>query len=192
MHDTWLPEDINRAVDTIKSGGLILYPTDTIWGIGCNATNPDAIAAVYRLKDRPPEKPMVVLVSSIEMLKSYALKVHPRIETLLEFHSKPLTVVYPSTQGLPDILKAQDGSIAIRVVRDGFCQQLIERCGYPLVSTSANQTNQSYPNTFGEISSNIFKGVDYVCKYRQGSRRFQPPSVIATFNKRGALDFIRE
>ena len=126
------------------------------------------------------------------MMKSYVREIHPRVETLLGFHDKPLTIIYPATSGLPDILKAPDGSLAIRVVRDSFCQELIEQSGHPLVSTSANQTNHPYPNTFGEISSDIIKGVNYVCKYRQGSRTFQPPSVIASFNKRGALHFIRE
>ncbi len=192
MYDTWIPEDIEKAADTIKSGDLILYPTDTIWGIGCNATNPDAILRVNQLKDRPSGKPLVILVNSIAMLKSYALDVHPRVETLLEFHDKPLTIIYPVTTGLPDALKAQDGSIAIRVTHDPFCQRLIEQSGVPLVSTSANQASQPYPNTFGEISSVIITGVEYVCKYKQGSRVFKPPSVIATFNKSGALDFIRE
>jgi len=192
MYDTWTPKDIEKAVDTVKSGGLILYPTDTIWGIGCNATNPDAILRVNQLKDRPPGTPLVILVSSIEMMKSFATRVHPRVETLLEFHDKPLTIIYPETTGLPDELKAPDGSIAIRVVSDQFCRELIEKSGCPLVSTSANQTNHPYPNTFGEISSSIIKGVDYVCQYRQGSRNFLAPSVIATFNKKGALEFVRE
>jgi L-threonylcarbamoyladenylate synthase len=191
MYDTWIPEDIEKAVDTIKSGGLILYPTDTIWGIGCNATNPEAIAAVFQLKKRSRDKPLVILVNSIEMMKVYARRVHPRVETLLEFHDKPLTVIYPSSEGLPEALTGENGSIAIRIVKDAFCDQLIEKSGCPLVSTSANQTDQPYPNTFGEVSSNIIEGVSYVCKYRQGSRAFQPPSVIATFDGKGALEFIR-
>ena len=192
MYDTWIPEDIERAVNTIKSGSLVLYPTDTIWGIGCNATNPEAILRVNQLKNRPPGKPLVALVSSIAMLKMFARNVHPRVETLLEFHDKPLTIIYPVTVGLPEALKAQDGSIAIRITHDPFCRKLIELSGFPLVSTSANQADQPYPNTFGEISSNIIKGVEYVCKYRQGSRVFQPPSVIAKYNRSGALDFLRE
>jgi len=192
MYDTWIPEDIEKAADKIKSGGLILYPTDTIWGIGCNATNADAILRVNRVKDRPPGKPLVILVDSIPMLKEFARDVHPRVETLLEFHNKPLTVIYPVTTGLPDMLKAPDGSIGIRITHDPFCKALIGLSGCPLVSTSANQAGQPFPNTFGEVSSIIIKGVDYVCKYKQGSRDFQPPSVIATFDKSGAFKFIRE
>ncbi len=192
MYHTWIPEDIERAADVIKTGGLILYPTDTIWGIGCNATNPDAILKVSKLKNRPPGKSFVILVSSIEMLKSYAHDIHPRIETLLEYHKQPLTIIYPHTTSLPEELKAPDGSIAIRVTMDSFCQQLIEQLGYPLLSTSANLAGYPPANTFGEISSYFITAVNYVCKHRQGSKEYKAPSVIATFDRSGAIDIIRE
>ena len=191
MNEIWLPEDIAKAVDTIKSGGIILYPTDTIWGVGCNATNLDAVKRIYKLKKRPLDKPFVLLVDSIEMLKDHVEKIHPRVETLLQYHERPLTIIYPSARGLPEEILSSDGSVAIRVVNDDYCAQLIREAGMPLVGTSANKAGAPPPKNFGEVSSSIIKGVDYVCKYRQNERDFGAPSVIATYDKRGSLEFIR-
>jgi L-threonylcarbamoyladenylate synthase len=187
-----LRDDISEIANLLRNGGIICYPTDTIWGIGCDATNEAAIARVSALKGRPPEKGYVMLVSSIEMLKNYALKIPPRLETLLSFHQRPLTVIYERTSGLPAAAKAPDGSAAIRVTQDEFCRELIEALGAPLLSTSANKSGQPFPATFGGISSEILGAVDYVVKYRQDDKEPSEPSSIARLDRHQELEFIRE
>lgn len=188
-----LRDDISEIVRLLEGGGIICYPTDTIWGIGCDATNEAAIARISALKGRAPDKGYVLLVSSIEMLKQYVPKIHPRLETLLSFHQRPLTIVYErGVVGLPAAAKAPDGSAAIRVAQDEFCQQLIEALGKPLISTSANKSGEPFPPTFGGISSEILGGVDYVVKYRQDDKEPGEPSSIAKLDRHHELDFIRE
>jgi L-threonylcarbamoyladenylate synthase len=190
-----LRDDISEIVSLLEEGKIILYPTDTIWGIGCDATNEEAIEKISALKRRKPDKSYVMLVDSIEMLKLYAPKVHPRIETLLTFHDRPLTVVYDrfsGVTGLPPAARAADGSAAIRVAKDPFCQKLIAAFGKPLISTSANISGAPFPAHFGEISSEILAEVDYVVKFRQDDKEPREPSVIAKVDRRGELDFLRE
>lgn len=187
-----LRDDISEIVAILKRGGIIVYPTDTIWGIGCDATNEEAIARITALKSRPPEKSYVLLMDSIERLKTHVPKVHPRVETLLAFHARPLTVIYDKVQGLPPAALAKDGSAAIRVTTDKFCKRLVELLGHPIVSTSANVSGEKFPGYFGEISSDILSGVDYVVKYRQEEKEPREPSVIAKYDRHGELDFIRE
>lgn len=188
-----LRDDISEIARLLEGGSIICYPTDTIWGIGCDATNVDAIARVTALKGRTPEKGYVLLVSDIEMLKRYVPKIHPRLETLLSFHQRPLTVVYErNIVGLPAVVKAPDGSVAIRVARDEFCQELIAKFGKPVVSTSANKSGEPYPPTFGGISSEILGGVDYVVKYRQDDKEPGEPSSIAKLDRHQELEFIRD
>ena len=188
-----LRDDISEIVRLLEGGGIICYPTDTIWGIGCDATNEAAVARISALKGRAPDKGYVLLVSSIEMLKRYVPKIHPRLETLLSFHQRPLTIVYErGVAGLPAAAKAPDGSAAIRVAQDEFCQQLIEAFGKPLISTSANKSGEPFPPTFGAISSEILGGVDYVVKYRQDDKEPGEPSSIAKLDRHHELDFIRE
>jgi L-threonylcarbamoyladenylate synthase len=191
MAQIWLPEDIKKAIETIAGGGLILFPTDTIWGIGCDATDPNAVARIHALKRRPEDKPLVVLVESIDMLQRYVESIHPRVETLLTLHERPLTIIYPKARDLAENLISKDGSIAIRVTSDPYCRELINSFGKPVVATSANVSGEPPPPHFGGISSEIIRGVDYVCKYRQHDTREGEPSVIATYDHRGHLDFIR-
>ncbi len=187
-----LRDDIYEIVRIINDGGIICYPTDTIWGVGCDATNSEAIAKVSALKGRPPEKGYVVLVSSIEMLKQYVVKVHPRIETLLSFHTRPLSVVFDKTIGLPPSAKAPDGSVAFRVTRDEFCCALINELGKPLISTSANISGEPYPPTFGGVSSDILGQVNYVVKHRQDDKEPGEPSAIAKLDRHNELEFLRD
>jgi len=179
-------------VNGILDGDTFLLPTDTIWGISCDATNTVAVQRIYDLKKRIPEKPYVLLVSSIEMIKDYVYQIHPRIETLLLHHKRPVTVVYPGAINLPPISIASDGSVAIRVVQDKFCQRLINAVGRPLVATSANISNQPFPGNFGEISSEILSGVDQVVKLRQDEKSINDPSVMITVDMRGEIVFLRK
>ena len=176
----------------MKNGGLILYPTDTIWGIGCDVNNVPAIKKVYQLKQRDLQKNFVLLVSSLEMLQQYVRHVHPRISTLLSYHRRPLTVVFDGARNLPEELIAEDGSIAIRIVQDEFCRELIEAYGCPIIATSANISEQPFPANFGEISSEIITGVDYVVRHRQHEKTLGEPSVIVRVEEDGELVFLRE
>lgn len=187
-----LRDDISEIVRLLQNGGLICYPTDTVWGIGCDATNEQAVARVTALKGRTPDKGYVLLVSDIAMLKQYVPKVHPRLETLLAFHQRPLTIIYDRNTGLPASVKAPDGSVAIRVAQDEFCRELISALGKPVVSTSANKSGEPFPPTFGAISSEILGNVDYVVKYRQDDKEPHEPSSIARLDRHQELEFLRE
>lgn len=188
MYDT----EIEETVAVLRNGGLILFPTDTIWGIGCDACNPEAIQKIYDLKQRDASKPFVLLVSSLDMLKNYVRHVHPRIETLLVHHVRPLTVVYDKGRNLPSISIAADGSVAIRVSTDPFCTAIIEAFGYPVVATSANISNEPFPKNFQEISSAVKKGVNLIVKPRRKMEEDPEPSVIVKLSRRGELVFLRD
>jgi len=184
-------DKLERINTVLEDGGLILYPTDTIWGIGCDATNPVAVQRIFNLKQRPTSKPFVLLVDSIEMLKNYVEQIHPRIETLLLHHVQPLTVVYNRGKNLPDISMATNRSVAIRVVMDSFCKELIGQFGKPLIASSANMSDRPFPANFGGISSDVITGVDYVVKWKQGEKKLNQPSVIAKLSDKGEMEFIR-
>lgn len=183
--------DVMPAVTTLQEGGVILLPTDTIWGIGCDATNEKAVKKVFQLKNRPLNKPLVMLVADVEMLKDYIEHLHPRLETLLLFHKRPLTIIYENGRNLPNLCLGQDRSVAIRIPHDDYCQEIISTLGKPLVATSANISDAPFPQFFGEISSEIISGVDYVAQHRRWDKSPAEPSVIARLNERDELDFIR-
>lgn len=185
-------DNLEKITHVLDQGGTILYPTDTIWGIGCDATNEEAVKKIYTLKNRNLSKPFVLLVDSIDMLRDYVVHLHPRIETLLLYHVKPLTVVYDEGKNLPNISMAENRSVAIRVVLDKFCKEIIGAYGKPLVATSANVSNQPFPANFGGISSDILSGVDYVCKWKQDSKMQNEPSVIVRLGDKEELEFLRE
>lgn len=187
-----LRDDISDIAGLLHKGNIICYPTDTIWGIGCDAMHEAAVERISMLKGRTPEKGYVLLVSNIEMLKRFVPKLPPRLETLLIHHTRPLTMIYKDNVGLPPWVKAPDGSAAIRVATDEFCQTLIETFGNPIVSTSANKSGEPFPPTFGAISSEILAGVDYVVKYRQDDKEPGEPSSIAYLDRYQELEFIRE
>lgn len=186
--------NLDSVLETLDSGGLILFPTDTIWGIGCDATDPIAVEKVFALKNRPRHKPFILLVSSIEMLQNYVEHLHPRLETLLLYHTRPLTIIYDQAKNLPSNAYADGGSVGIRLVQDEFCKQLIEKFGKPLVGTSANISDEPFPSHFGEISSAVIQGVDFVVRHRQGEKNMGAPSVIArmTDPMKGELEFLRD
>ncbi|MCB0529945.1 MAG: threonylcarbamoyl-AMP synthase [Saprospiraceae bacterium] len=187
-----LRDDISEIVRLLENGGLICYPTDTVWGIGCDATNEEAIERITALKGRTPDKGYIMLVSDLEMLKQYVPKIHPRLETLLSFHQRPLTVIYDRSTGLPASVKAPDGSVAMRVAQDEFCRELIATFGKPLISTSANKSGEPFPPTYGAISSEILGNVDYVVKYRQDDKEQHEPSSIARLDRHQELEFLRD
>ena len=188
---TFEKDHFENIANILAEDGILLYPTDTIWGLGCDATNPVAIERVYNLKKRDRSKPFVLLVDSIEMLKEYVVNIHPRLETLMLYHKRPMTVIYDQAKNLPENAVGPGGSVAIRVAHDPFCQHLIRTVGKPLVATSANISNEPFPTIFGEISSDVIQGVDYVARHRRNDKTPKEPSVIVKYDGKGELVFLR-
>ncbi len=186
-----LQQSIHKAVQTVKAGGLILYPTDTVWGIGCDATDAKAIDRIYKLKQRDDSKSLIILVAEGRAILKYVAAPNPAIFDILQNSDRPTTVIYDNALGLPDNLVNEDGSIAIRVVKEPFCKALIKRLGKPVVSTSANISGQPAPRIFSEITEVIRKGVDYIVEYRQEDRHLAAPSRIIKLNKNGEIQTIR-
>src|SRR5687767_12286264 len=155
MYSETILKAIEHAVFILKEGGIILYPADTIWGIGCDALNQAAIQRIYDIKGREHEKPMIVLVSDRDQLYNVAAAVHPRVDTLLFYHERPLTVIYPRASKAYKHLASKDQSIAVRLVKTGFCHELISHFGGPIISTSANVSGEPSPTNFGTISTQI-------------------------------------
>lgn len=183
---------IEKALTVLRQGGVILYPTDTVWGIGCDATNPRAIERIYRLKQRAGTKSMIILVAREQDLLKYTAGPHPQVFDYLKKTDRPTTVIYESALGLPENLVNADGTIAIRVVRDDFCRTLIKRLRAPLVSTSANLSGTPAPNIFSEIQPELIEGVDYVVDYRQDDRTRAAPSRIIRILTDGTIQVIRK
>lgn len=184
-------DNLAEIAALLNRGGIILYPTDTIWGMGCDAMNLESMARISAIKKRVADKPMIILVSSIDMLKQYVVHLHPKIETLLAYHERPVTILYDQVQNLPDVHKATDGTVAIRVVKDPFCQQLIETFGRPIVSTSANVSGDPFPENFGQISSELLSSVDLVVRHRQNDKSAGEPSMLIRLSPKGELVFLR-
>ena len=180
-------QDISNCLSTLNRGGVILYPTDTIWGIGCDATNANAVRRVYALKERPDEKTMIVLVADEKELLRYVTQPDLSIFEYLKNQVKPTTVIYDGAVGLADNLIGDDGSIAIRICSDEFCKHLIRRFRRPLVSTSANISGQAFPTNFTSIQDKIKRGVDYIVSYRQDDLSEGRPSSLIRWNRGEAI-----
>lgn len=185
-------DDIKKAIEVLKNGGTILYPTDTVWGIGCDATNEKAVSKIYALKKRDDNKSMLVLVDHIDKLSLYLRQVPDLADDLISMSNKPLTIIYPGAVNLAQNLIADDGSIGIRVTSDEFCQKLISRFKKPIISTSANISNMPAPSIFVEISDEIKKSVDYVVGWRQDDTHKTKPSGIIKLGLNGEIKIIRE
>lgn len=187
-----MTEDIKNACEVLSKGGLILYPTDTIWGIGCDATNEEAVRKIYKLKQRIDSKAMLVLMDSNAKLNTYVEEVPDMAWELIELTTKPLTIIYPKAKNLSPSLVAEDGSIGIRISSEDFSQRLCERFRKPLVSTSANISGTPAPAIFSEIAEEIKTGVDYIVKYRQEDMNRAAPSSIIKLGMGGLIQIIRE
>ncbi len=185
-------EDINQAVKILKSGGIILYPTDTIWGIGCDATNPEAVSKIYQLKQREDSKSMLVLIDQPGRIPSYISEMPEIAWDLIELADKPLTIIYPKAKNLAPNLIAPDGSIGIRVVNHEFCKKLIGRFGRPIVSTSANISGKPSPNSFNNIDKEIKEKVDFIVSEEFDNPVSDRPSGIIKLGIKGEIKIIRE
>ena len=183
--------DIEESLKILKEGGLILYPTDTIWGIGCDATNALAVAKIYALKKRSDEKSMIVLLADEKDIIKYVTQPDPKIYDYIKGVHKPTTFIYEGGIGLAENMIQADGSIAIRISHDTFCKQLINRFGKPVVSTSANISGYPPPALFEDIDVEIKNGVDYIVQHRQDDLTPAAPSAIVKWNVDGSLSIIR-
>lgn len=186
-----LENDIKASIAALEKGGIILYPTDTVWGIGCDALNEQAIDKVFALKQRPKEKSMIVLLAEARDILQYVAAPPPDIIAMLESFTRPTTVIYTGALGFPANVTGNDGSIAIRVTDDIFCKSLIKRYRKPIISTSANLSNLPGATTYKTIDRRIIAGCDYVVKYRQGDDTVRPPSRIVRLAGDGSLEILR-
>lgn len=184
-------KDIEQCLFVLREGGIILYPTDTVWGIGCDATNEKAAERIYKLKKRKDNKAMIVLVTEEREVLQYVANPDRRVFEYLEEITKPTTVIYKGAIGLAENIAGKDGSIAIRICNDEFCRQLIKRFRKPIVSTSANISGEAVANIYTDISVDIKIGVDYIVNFRQEDSSVAPPSTIIKWNKDGTTTVIR-
>ena len=183
--------DIEPCLEKLHQGGLILYPTDTVWGIGCDATNAGAVARIYALKKRADNKAMIVLVADERDILRYVTQPELKIFDYIKGVQRPTTVIYEGAIELAENLLAADGSVGIRICEDEFCKHLIKRFRKPLVSTSANLSGYPAPQCFKDIEPIIKDGVDYVVNYRQDDTEFRKPSSVIKWEKDGSLSIIR-
>ena len=187
-----MKNEINNALNCLRNGGVILYPTDTIWGLGCDATNTEAILKIHKIKKSKISKSMLILVSSINMLYSYVDIVPEIALDLIELSEKPLTIIYPDAKNISQELIANDGSIGIRVTKDLFCVELINKLKKPIVSTSANISNSTAPGYFSEIDNYIINAVDYVVNFKQNDTSNNNASSIIKLGLNGEIKIIRK
>lgn len=185
-------EDLNQALETLKQGGLILYPTDTIWGIGCDATNPEAVEKVFALKGRDKNKSMLILLHTDNQLAAYAEDIPEVAYELIEASNRPLTIIYSKAKNIAQNAIAADGSIGIRIVNHPFCQQLLQRFRKPIISTSANISGDPSALTFDEITASIKNGVDYIVNFGQNDHNPGQPSIIMKLDPSGKFEFLRK
>lgn len=185
-------EEIKKACQVMREGGVILYPTDTIWGIGCDATNEEAVRRVYEIKRRADSKAMLVLVDSAVKVDFYVQDVPEVAWDLIEVADKPLTIIYSGARNLAPNLLAEDGSVGIRVTSEEFSKRLCQQFRKAIVSTSANVSGQPSPQNFSEISEDIKAAVDYIVDYRREETTQAKPSSIIKLDKGGVIKIIRQ
>lgn len=183
--------DIDRCLAELDKGGLILYPTDTVWGIGCDATNAAAVEKIFELKKRPDGKTMIILLSDENDIPRYVTQPDPKIFDYIKGIHKPTTFIYEGAINLAKNLVQEDGTVAIRITRDPFCKKLIERFEKPIVSTSANHSGYPAPALFEDIDVEIKNGVDYVVQHRRDDLTAAAPSAIVKWNTNGSLTILR-
>lgn len=185
-------EDIKNSLVALKNGGVILYPTDTVWGLGCDATNPAAVGKIFKIKSRNGAKSLIILVDGVQMVERYVRDVPEIIYELTSVSDTPLTIIYPAGKNLAAGVCNEDGSVGIRICHDEFCRELISRFRKPLVSTSANLSDKPSPGDFSEIEKSLFGSVDYVVKYRQNDRCKHSVSPVIKVEQNGTIRIIRK
>ncbi len=187
-----LEDEVKKAVEVMRRGGVILYPTDTIWGIGCDATNAEAVARVYEIKRRSDSKALICLVDSPDRIQHYVADVPAVAWDVMDVADKPLTIILDGARNLAENLLAEDGSVALRVTHEEFSRQLCFRFQKPVVSTSANLSGMPAPGNFSEVSEEIRQAVDYVVDYRRGEKAKAVSSSIIRLGTGGRVEIIRK
>ena len=187
-----LREEINKALEVLKNGGVILYPTDTIWGLGCDATNTEAVDKLLKIKNRPADKSLIVLLDVDSKLQSYVTEIPEVAYDLIEYAENPLTIIFSGAKNLAPNVINTDGSVGIRVVKHDFCTPLLQRFRKPIVSTSANLSGKPSPKYFDDIDPEILEAVDYVVDFEQENRSHKKPSTIMKLSPGGQFEFIRK
>ena len=183
--------NISKSLEILQNKGVIIYPTDTIWGIGCDATNENAVSRIYKIKKRIESKSLIILVDSWDMLEKYIIDIPAKVNCIIQGSSKPTSVIYNNPKGLAKNVIAKDNSVAIRIVKDDFCKLLIEKFGKPIVSTSANYSGKSAPKNFGEIEKSLLEKVDYVVSLQHNKKQGIASQIVKVDNK-GKIEFIRK
>ncbi len=186
-----MDHDLEKALEVLQKGGTILYPTDTIWGIGCDATNSRAVDKIYRIKFRKPQKSLILLASSVEMIERYVNHMPEVALELVNSFKDPLTIIYENARNLPKNLVPDDNTIAIRIPQNDFCKKLVSMFGKPITSTSANISGDPAPLTFSKINPRIKEAVDYICSTNQDIINIPKPSTIIKLSKDGQIQIIR-
>lgn len=184
-------EDIRNCLKVLREGGVILYPTDTIWGLGCDATNPIAVERIFSIKERQESKSLIVLVDSEAMLERYVREIPPVASEITRLSETPITIIYPSCRNLAAGIPAEDGSAGIRITRDRLCSELTGRLRKPLVSTSANISGTPPPSHFGEVARSIMESADYVVSYRRDDRQRRKASPVIKVELNGEIKILR-
>lgn len=185
-------EDIKESLITLREGGVILYPTDTIWGLGCDPSDDAAINRIFKIKSRVENKSLIILVDGLPMIERYVTEIPEIVYELAEVSDTPLTIIYPKGKNLAAGVCGEDDSLAIRICHDEFCRELISRFRKPIVSTSANLSGNASPANFSEIEKNVIEKVDYVVKYRQNDRSKSIASPVIKVNRDGTIKIIRK
>lgn len=190
--DRYEADDLRQALSVLRAGGVILYPTDTIWGIGCDATNKEAVKRVYEIKQREDSKAMLCLIDNAGKLQQWVKDVPSMAYDLIELTTKPLTIIYPNAIDVADNLLATDGSLGIRVTEELFSKALCSQLRRPLVSTSANISGQPAPQNYSQISPEIRNAVDYIVKFRRTDNQRRQPSSIIRLGVNNEVEVIRK
>lgn len=185
-------EDLRNSLKILKEGRVILYPTDTVWGLGCDATNSSAVEKIFTIKSRSDNKSLIILVDGDQMLERFVRDIPEIVFELVNVSDTPLTIIYPNGKNLAPGVCNADGSVGIRICREIFCQELIKRFRKPIVSTSANISGNPAPSNFDEIKSDVFNSVDYVVKFRQEDRQKHSASPVIRVEQNGVIKVIRK
>jgi L-threonylcarbamoyladenylate synthase len=185
-------EDIKASLSTLREGGIILYPTDTIWGIGCDPTNEVAVNKIFGIKSRDTNKSLIILADSLQMVERYVDEIPEIVYELSEVSDDPLTIIYPKGKNLAPGVCSEDGSIAIRICREEFCNELLKRFRKPIVSTSANFSGSPSPENFSKVELMLIEKVGYVVRYRQDEHSRSAASPVIKVNHDGTFKIIRK
>lgn len=185
-------QEVEAAIDVLLMQQVILYPTDTVWGLGCDAESPPAVAQLYKLKGRPEGKPSIVLVADMQMLQRYATQVPDGLEAAIAAQERPTTYILPASRAVAPALLAPDGTVGLRVTQDEFCHKVVRRLGHGLVSTSANKNGEPAPAIYTEVDPAIVRGADYVVNWRQDDLTRTAPSRVVRLGTDGGLEVVRE